>query len=117
MDDNYRQEALKAPQAYKTLPSSNHTRLKEDFYNRCYLRKASPRLPDGHPAVIFDPGPQLDHLARDVTSFVQPHPTADRPRQARHAQLVLDLAQERLLQWDNQCTEHPLKTDFTDWKR
>ena len=51
------------------------------------------------PSLVVDGGPDVDGLAGHVAAPVQAHPARDRPGgQAGHAQSVLDLAMERLLQ-------------------
>ena len=63
-----------------------------------HLREAAPGPLDGDLALVVDGGPDVDGLAGHVAAAVQAHAARDRARgQARHAQLVLDLAVERLL--------------------
>ena len=63
-----------------------------------YLAETGGRLLDGDPALVVDGGPDADGLSGHVASPVQPYPAMDGAGcQAREAQLVLDLAVERLL--------------------
>ena len=63
-----------------------------------HLCEAAPGPLDGDLALVVDGGPDVDGLAGHVAAAVQAHAARDRARgQARHAQLVLDLAVERLL--------------------
>ena len=63
-----------------------------------HLREAAPGPLDGDLALVVDGGPDVDGLAGHVASPVQPDPAGDRARsETGHAQLVLDLAVERLL--------------------
>ena len=64
-----------------------------------YLSERGPGPLDGDGALVVDGGPDVDRLAGHVAAAVQSDPAGHRPcRHAGHAQLVLDLAVERLLQ-------------------
>ena len=72
-----------------------HQRNKSGVAHLC---EAAPGPLDGDLALVVDGGPDVDGLAGHVAAAVQAHAARDRPRgQTRHAQLVLDLAVERLL--------------------
>jgi len=61
------------------------------------LSERGPGPLDGDCALVVDGGPDVDRLAGHVAAAVQSDPAGHRPcRHAGHAQLVLDLAVERL---------------------
>ena len=64
-----------------------------------YLGQAAPGSLDGHLALVVDCGPDVDRLPGHVTSAVKTHATRDGTRgETRHAQLVLYLTMEGLLE-------------------
>ena len=80
-----------------------HQRNKSGVAHLC---EAAPGPLDGDLALVVDGGPDVDGLAGHVAAAVQAHAARDRPRgQTRHAQLVLDLAVERLLKQNIQIKQ------------